>query len=636
MSSMHMRTRWKTRGSGKAALATSLLVATLVGCSSITVRRAQPAGPVEEELSPPSLQTLQQTALDGLYRSEPDAAFLRLQQLAREDPQPDRLLALAEMAYLGAIQEERWADRTALAMYYLSAGYTYHFLFPGPAPETGSASPVALDARAQQAWDLYNASLEKLLRAAQRLGHLDPGATGRLRAVTGGLQLALVPRGFLWKPEELGPLRFCSDYKVEGLSALHRTSGLGVPLIGSRLGSAPAPVDFFYPRGLNFPVTAFLRFDGPVAGLSAEHQLATLELYNPLALQTVDVGGRPLPLETDLTTPLAYYFSHTEFNDIPLEGFLRPEKIQRRSGIYLFEPYEPGKIPVVLVHGLVSSPVTWAPLFNDLRADPVLRRRFQFWFYLYPTSEPYLATAADLRETLNRLRIDLDPDHKDAALDRLVLVGHSMGGLLCKLLTVDSGNDFWRLVSPEPFDRLTVRPDSRAELQRIFYFERQPWARRVIFLGTPHHGSKLSPSLPGKIADEFVHLPGRLLRVAQDVTHEDPRAWPSLRDGGLPTSVDWLAPGAPALELLASRTAPAGVRYHSVIGVEPCNPYWLGAVLPGAETDGKSDGIVSYASAHLDGVASELTVPADHFHVHSHPLSVAEVRRILQEHAQSE
>src|SRR5262249_54837839 len=133
---------------------------------------------------------------------------------------------------------------------------------------------------------------------------------------------------------------------------------------------------------------------------------------------------RLVPLETDLTTPLAYFLSKTDLEGVEVTGFLRPDGLPHRAGIYLFEPYEPGKIPVLMVHGLCSSPLTWAPLFNDLRADPALRDRFQFWFYLYPTGSPYLVTAADLRHSLERLRQDLDPGRKDPALDQMVFVGH--------------------------------------------------------------------------------------------------------------------------------------------------------------------------------------------------------------------
>src|SRR5262249_13208370 len=143
-------------------------------------------------------------------------------------------------------------------------------------------------------------------------------------------------------------------------------------------------------------------------------------------------------------------------------GFLSADKIQDRAGIYMFEPYQPGKIPVVMVHGLLASPLTWTTMFNDLRADPQLRERYQFWFYLYPTGNPYLATAADLRQELTRLRAELDPAGKDWTLDHMVLVGHSMGGLVSRLLTADSGDDFWKLVADRPLDDLKIAPDTRA------------------------------------------------------------------------------------------------------------------------------------------------------------------------------
>src|SRR5207247_9954751 len=120
-----------------------------------------------------------------------------------------------------------------------------------------------------------------------------------------------------------------------------------------------------------------------------------------------------------------YFLSKTDLEGLELTGFLRADKLRDRTGIYLFEPYQAGKIPVVMVHGLLSSPLTWTPLFNELRADPELRKHFQFWFYLYPTVNPYVATAADLRHTLAHLRADLDPQRQDAALDQMVFVGHS-------------------------------------------------------------------------------------------------------------------------------------------------------------------------------------------------------------------
>src|SRR5439155_5246449 len=228
-------------------------------------------------------------------------------------------------------------------------------------------------------------------RGAQKVGRLDPRHELHLPTPAGEFTLSVDHLGFAWRPEEFGPLLFCCDYNVVGLENHHRTFGLGVPLIGTRLAAAQAaPGQAFYPKEVSFPVTAFFRFDCSLADLGA-CRAGRLELYNPLRVQSVEVVGRRVALETDLTTPLAYFLSKTDLEGIDLKGFFRPDRLRHKAGLYLFEPYEAGKIPVVLTHGLLSSPLTWTRMYNDLRADPVLRERYQFWFFLYPTGNPYLA-----------------------------------------------------------------------------------------------------------------------------------------------------------------------------------------------------------------------------------------------------
>jgi pimeloyl-ACP methyl ester carboxylesterase len=627
----------------RAWLAACAAAAALAGCTSgITVRKVRDVPLLADmeasavhtgELSSRTQEMLHRLDLDQSYRRQPVETLAQLQTLATTDPQPDYLFALAEISYQLGQKALRHEEHQAVAYYYLCAGYAYHYLFgPGvrgqvqasPPPAPWSWTPV-FDPRFRLACDLYNAGLAKCLRSAQQAGRLDPRQTLHVPTADGKhFTLTVVHHGFAWRPEEFGPLLFSSDYEVHGLDNHYRTYGLGVPLIATRVHAPEsAPGHAFYPHEVSFPATAFFRFEGSLADLCA-CRAGRLELYNPLAVRQVQVAGRPVPLEADLTTPLAYFLSHTDLDQLEYTGFLRPDSLNDRTGIYLFEPYQPGKIPVLMVHGLLSSPVTWAPLFNDLRADPELNSRYQFWFYRYPTGNPYLESAADMRQALDRLRNELDPQHQDPAFGQMVLVGHSMGGLVSKLLTQDSGDDFWLLASPRPFRELKASPQDRGELQRVFYFDKEAGVRRVIFLGTPHHGSKLSPSPPARLLNRLVKLPERLRTVTADVFRDNPGFWRGA-DGQahIPTSIDLLSPGSPALELLASRPAPPEVVYHSIIGVA----YGQG--------EAGSDGIVPYTSAHIDGVASELVVPADHTHVHHHPRAVLEVRRILHEHAQS-
>jgi pimeloyl-ACP methyl ester carboxylesterase len=637
-----------------ARLVIALLVVLAPACGGIGVREAKrPAlfadwrasALAADRPSPRTVQTLRIYDLDRVYDRDPDDATRRLHTVAVADPQPDTLFALAELHYVrGQVVDKKHPDE-ALRHYVRCCAYAQYYLLSScvESPQSSgpdslrltSASATALtprdafDPRFRLACNLYNAGLAQCLRSAQKTGRLDTRAVLRLPANDGGDDcVPIVHVGFAWKPGEFGKLAFCEDYEVVGLANLYRDYGLGVPLIGSL--AADANTDHgYYASQLRFPITAMIRFDGGLADLDRA-DAARLELYNPRTIQAARLGGHAVPLEADLTTPIASFLDQYPADKLAYTGFFRADKLRGSAGVKFLEPYQPGKIPVLLVHGLLSSPVTWAPMFNDLQADPALRERFQFWVYFYPTGDPYLATAADLRRGLDKLRSEIDPRHTDPALDQMVLVGHSMGGLVSHLQTVDGGDDFWRLVSDEPIQQVKAEDPVREQLQNTFYFHRRTDVRRVIFLGTPHRGSRLTPSFPVRLAQRFMRTPELMLAEAADLTAENP----NLKYRQLPTSVDLLAPDAPALEILADRPKPPEVHYHSVIGMAPKGSVVVERWLAG-DTGDVGDGIVPASSAHLPGVDSELVVPADHYHVHQHPLAVREVRRILLEHAAS-
>lgn len=648
----------------------------LVGCASIRVDHVhQPAlldawrasAVLRDELSPRTLQTLRQWDLAHLYDEKPDEAIAKLNEVVQREPQPELVFTLAEMNYVRGRRTEKHDAARATAYYYLCAGYAYHYLFddpPHPAPdmETSSASrqrpppdktgetpvlpelPTVLavprssifDPRFRLACDLYNAGLAKLIAAAQRVGQLDPRQQLRMPTPDGqGFTLSVQHSGFTWKREEFGKLLICSDYSVVGLANQHRTYGLGVPLIATRAlgGDKEDAARTFYPHEACFAATAFFRFEGTLADLGTK-RCGRMELYNPLTIQAVSAAGQTVPLETDLTTPLAYFLAHSNLSDFnDYVGFLRGDLIRAHTGMRMLAPYQRGKIPVVLVHGLLSSPLTWAPVINDLQADPVLRERYQFLYYYYPTAAPYLSTAANLRRELHQLREEVDPRHEDPALDNMVFVGHSMGGLIANLMTIDSGEDFWKIVSKnESFDKLKLPNDARDELERTFFFHRQNCVKRVVFIATPHRGSKLSPSPLGRLAASLVQMPSELKTIHSDIVKDNPGLAKVLHDKALPTSIDLLSPKAEALKLMVHRPRPDNVHYHTIAGTIKSTTSKFEFWLIGGSDDG--DGVVPFSSAHIDNADSEVTVRADHFHVHHHPLAIQEVRRILMEHYQ--
>ena len=189
-------------------------------------------------------------------------------------------------------------------------------------------------------------------------------------------------------------------------------------------------------------------------------------------------------------------------------------------------------------------------------------------------------------------------------------------------------------MSNKPFDQVHLQPETAAELQQVFFFEQETSVRRVIFIATPHHGSKLSPSPVGQLAARLVQMPAKLMKVAKDVANDKADVHLSRAEDGVLTSIDLLDPRSPALELLAAMPRPDKVYYHSIIGVVPVDQAPVERWLAGTG-DELGDGVVAYSSAHLDGIASEVVVPCEHMHVHHHPLAGLEVRRILLEHLRS-
>jgi pimeloyl-ACP methyl ester carboxylesterase len=303
--------------------------------------------------------------------------------------------------------------------------------------------------------------------------------------------------------------------------------------------------------------------------------------------------------------------------DADVAGLLRYEP----TGLSLLRPYRRGRVPVVFVHGLWSSPWSWSPMVEALEDDPALRDRYQFWTFGYSTGDPILYSAWLLRRDLDEARRKFDPDGTDAAFDRTVVVGHSMGGLLAKMMVQDSGPRLWRLVSDRPFEELAGDPEDRDLFRRGLFFKPRPEVRRVVFIATPHRGSRVDRGRLERLGARLVRLQ-EPLRAAYGrlMDRNGPAFFKERLRAGLPTSIDELERGSPVLTGLSELGLAAGVAAHSVIADRRDPP-----------RAGGSDGLVPYDSAHLDGVASEILVSSGHL-CQGHPAVIREVRRILTEH----
>ena len=209
------------------------------------------------------------------------------------------------------------------------------------------------------------------------------------------------------------------------------------------------PKKYFLPLvGVAVPVTAALDFT-PSASTGGRVRDATLALYDPTRRTTVRVAGAQRPLAADFGAPLAYYPEPGLL--LGFMAMIRPANYENRAGLYMLEPYDSDRIPVILIHGLTSIPQMWVPTISAIESDPEIRGRYQFWVFDYPTGDPIALSALKLRESLARV-YQLYPKTKD-----MVLISHSMGGLLSQMQAVTTKRVLWESVFQGDADRLYAK-----------------------------------------------------------------------------------------------------------------------------------------------------------------------------------
>ena len=340
------------------------------------------------------------------------------------------------------------------------------------------------------------------------------------------------------------------------------------------------------------------------------------------AANRVALGRRTYPLVTDRAAATSMLVRRARrVAQSGLTNLLHPD-VRAKAEIVLTAPYDPKKIPILLLHGLQSTPVAFLQLVTALESDPEIARRFQFWHFYYSTGTPVLLDALRLREELERTVHIVDPDDKDLATHRIIVVGHSMGGLLAHTLVSSSGDRLWKSLFVVPPKQLRGNPETIRLLQRTLFFQRNPRVVRAVFVATPHRGSAMADSWIGGLAKSLIRLPNELQTDFTDIAEENApvrtaEAAAFYRQLNF-TSVHTLSPHDPTL--LALARLPIAVPFHSIIGQEH----------DGAE----SDGVVRYASSHLDRATSELIVRSGH-NALNNPAARTEVIRILRQELRS-
>jgi hypothetical protein len=259
-------------------------------------------------------------------------------------------------------------------------------------------------------------------------------------------------------------------------------------------------------------------------------------------------------------------------------------------------------------------------MVNDLLEDKEIRDHYEFWFFTYNTGNPIPVSANVLRHSLEDAVQSLGGVQADPALGRMVVIGHSQGGLLTKLISIDSGTKIWDAVSNKPVEELNLKPETTALLKEALFVHHLPFIETVIFIATPHGGSYQASLTIVGLFTRLVTLPLTIASATADVLANAGDALKLSKDYRTFNSINGMSPGNPALKAVRAIPVAPGIHAHSII-----------PTLQDGPLEDRDDGVVKYKSAHIEGVESEVVIAHSGHSTQGNPMTVREVRRILLE-----
>jgi len=582
-----------------AALAAAVL---LTGCA--TPRAVTHPGPYNgfdpRKRDPQLTATLRGAGLEAEFRRDPDQAALTL--ASRTSRAPDERLALARvLLHAGTRHDRKGAEESAAGRYLESAR---------------ESAAVLHDRRAVAARDhaltLYSTASIAFLRLwADLPTGARPRQSWRVEGIHGAhtVTLAALPQ-YEWPKDRITELIPADTVRRRRLQPRVTIDGIGMPMVGSIM-RRPGELA---PRRNDVAVTALL---DPAEAPGKPDEVA---LIDPKRAESIPFAGGRLPVAADFTTPLdRELLIHRGIRLMEIMGVFNPAKFMQKEGIHVLDPFDPDRIPVVFIHGLQSSSFAWLPMINGLTADPEIRKRCQFWVYQYPTGLPIALASAQVRRHLDKIQSLYREAGRAHHGNRMVLVGHSMGGLHSRMQIIDSGDDMLRTVFQVPIDNAPLSAEAKSVLREALIFERRPYVSRVIFIATPHQGCGIASGWVGRVTISLIRIPGTLIGTTADLLLLK-QGIPGVLLRRPPTSISGLNPNSSYVKALGKRPLPPEVPYHSIIGDRGRG-----------DTPNSSDGVVPYWSSRVECATSERIIPSDHGAL-KHPEGIAEVRRILREH----
>ncbi|MBE1161439.1 esterase/lipase family protein [Dyella acidiphila] len=620
-----MKGRTPTRILRAVVLATMLLAAgcDMVGVKHVTSRQyaSQRRSDVlsTRTLSDTTVQTLNVVALsqDECAANFPRCTNTLLYTDGLDDER--RLSALSELWLAYALQQSdraKTVDDQALNDYLQAARYAYAYLFY----TARNPGERAFETRQSQVLDFYNYAVQQSVGSFfRRLPEL--GTDWSSKPVAGWNLLRPNTDVYLgsgdYIPSELIP---SAGLRFIGLRNTYRRDGFGSEFVA--VGAAPADTSQVWREPNYVPLTAVLEFPGDTLASVLNTDSVRVYAKNPYLDNSIELDHQTIPLAANFTAPYGVWLARSGFARQSIRSLLGRGGISKPQ-VLLMQPYDPDRLTVVMLHGLASSPEAWINVVNEVMGDEQLRRTYQVWEVYYPTNVPVAVNLRQIRQALDETLRHFDPSGKAVASNHMVLIGHSMGGVIARLLVSSSDDKLWNVV-PERADLAAAdKQRLRERLAPYLQFSPMPQVTRAVFLAAPHRGTPVARWKLARWFGGLIRLPLTLLEEAKNIADAaQGKSGVPTTPTQLPNSIDNLSDTDPFIKASSTLPISSNVHYHTIVGV-----YKPKGALPDSD-----DGVVPYASSHLEGADSELAVPSWH-DVQETPQAIIELRRILRLHA---
>ncbi|MFV5514751.1 lipase family alpha/beta hydrolase [Acinetobacter gerneri] len=338
-----------------------------------------------------------------------------------------------------------------------------------------------------------------------------------------------------------------------------------------------------------------------------------IKLIDPYQYQSTEINQKKYKITANYSAPFGLWLAENKISEAGYWSLFNREQRLVMPHLFMLEPYQPNKKIIVMIHGLGSSPEAWVSLTNNIMGDKELRDHYQVWQVFYSTNMPILESRFQIYELLKHAFSEVIPNTNSA--HDAVLIGHSMGGVISRLLVSDAD------VTEQAVSMMSEQQRHQFEqypiIRQRFVFKPLTQFDRAVFISAPQRGTPYANLwFTQFIAKRLIKLPVTFLNSVDTNLKSN---YQQFKNGLIYNGPGDLSDHSKFMQLTSKIMPVQSIKYYSIMGNKKMTD----------QAEKTSDGIVPYSSSHLDGAVSEKIIRGGHS-IQEKPEAVLELRRILR------